>query len=98
MTFAIPAHMLLPHIASAPTFAANMAPLLGSGHGGVIAVVLKKSFLCYSVSTHFYPSFELQMVKVERDNPLYSILIYLPPGKFLVKFQDFLSSALLFNE
>lgn len=65
-----------------------------TGRGGGLAVVLKRRFICQSVSTDTYPSLELQMIKVGRSNSFYCILVYRPPGpapSFLI---DFLSSII----
>ena len=68
-----------------------------TGRGGGLAVVFKDKFTCQMVSTESYCSFELQISRVGRLNPIYCILIYRQPGpigSFLSDFTDFLSSII----
>jgi len=65
-----------------------------SGRGGGLAVILKNSFgsYCHSVPSTFYSSFEVQLLRLEFDDPVLLALVYRPPH--LVK--DFISEFTAF--
>lgn len=60
-----------------------------SGREGGTAVIFKKTFLCQMISSSCYSSFEIIMIKTGRDQPMYGISIYGPPGSAASFLSDF---------
>lgn len=59
-----------------------------------MATLFKDRFKCTLLQVEKYPSFELQMVKLELTCPIYCALIYRPPKynkDFIADFSDVLS-------
>ena len=65
--------------------------------GGGLATVVKNNFKCHPINIDHYPSFEVQVIKVDSVNPLLIALIYRPPKyhkDFIDQFASFLTSTI----
>ncbi len=69
-----------------------------TGRGGGLVSIFKDHFICRSVASNNYSSFELQLFVLELGDPLLIAVIYRPPKfntNFLTEFAEFLGDVTL---
>ncbi len=67
-----------------------------NNRGGGLFSIYKDNFICCSVVSNNYSSFELQLFVLELDDPLLIAVIYRPPKfntNFLMEFAEFLGEV-----